>query len=107
MRFTRDGKAQVVLNIDKRKSKDWNEAVFDLLKKDRAQIEGKVGGCDWVWYRLEHANVCRIAISRSGKITDPQESLNEIRRWMIEYVLKFSAIFRPHLEKALAEMKRR
>ena len=107
MRFTEDGKAQVVLNIDKRKSKDWNEAVFDLLEKDRAQIEGEGGGYDWVWYRLERANVCRIAISRSGEITDSKESLNEIRRWMIEYVVKFPAIFHPYLEKALEKMERR
>ena len=105
MRFTGDGKAQVVLNINKPKSKDWNKAVFDLLKKDRAQIEGEGGEYGWVWYRLECANVCRIAISRNGKITDPKESLDEIRRWMIEYVVKLPAIFRPHLEKALAKME--
>ena len=107
MRFTRDGEAHVVLNIDKRNSKDWNKAVFDLLKKDSALIKGEGGGYDWVWHQRENVNVCRIAISRSGEITYPKESLDDIKRWMIEYVVKFPAIFRPHLEKALAEMDRR
>lgn len=102
MRFTGDGKAQVVLNIDKRDSQAWNERVFDLLKKDRELIESEVAGCAWVWHRLERANVCRIAISRDGTIEDSKESLDEIRRWMIEYFVKFPAIFRPHLERVLA-----
>ena len=109
MRFTGDGKAQVVLNIDKPKSKAWNKTVFDLLKEDenREGIEGAVGGCDWLWYRLDRANVCRIAISRDGEITDSQESLDEIRRWMVKHFVEFPAIFRPHLDRALAGVERR
>ena len=107
MRFTECGEAQVVLNIDKPKSRAWNNAVFDLLEKDWERIAEDAGGdCGWLWYRLDRANVCRIAISWDGEITDPQESLDEIRRWMIEYFVKFPAIFRPHLERALANMQR-
>ena len=108
MRFTEYGEAQVVLNIDKPKSRAWNNAVFDLLEKDWGRIDEDAGGeYGWLWYRLDRANVCRIAISRDGEITDPQESLDEIRRWMLKYFVEFPAIFRPYLERALANMQRR
>ena len=107
MRFTEYGEAQVVLNIDEPKSRACNNAVFDLLEEDGDRIESAVGGCDWLWYRLDRANVCRIAISRDGEITDSQESLDEIRRWMVKHFVEFPAIFRPHLERALANMELR
>ena len=101
MRFTWDGQARVELEI-KSADKDWNKAAFDLLNESRTYIEEVLGPMRWE--RMDDAKMCRVAVSRPGRIDNSDEELDQIRAWMIEHVNRFRCTFRPHLETVLDTM---
>ena len=101
MRFTWDGQARVELEI-KSADKDWNKAAFDLLNESRTYIEEELGPMRWE--RMDDAKMCRVAVSRPGRIDNSDEELDQIRAWMIEHVNRFRCTFRPHLETVLDTM---
>ena len=102
MRFTWDGEARVELEI-KSPDKDWNKAAFELIEESRAQIEEELGSMKWE--RLDNAKMSRVVASRPGYIDSSEEELDQIRTWMIEYVTRFRATFRPYLEAILERME--
>lgn len=104
MRFTNNGKAQVQIRINSG-NQDWNERAFDLLERRRDDIEAEMGE-EMVWDRNERAKVSHISVQRDGTINDSEEGLEEIRRWMIENVVKIKAVFLPHMEEVSGEMSR-
>lgn len=49
------------------------------------------------WERLDDRRACRISAFHKGSIRDNQETLDAIRRWMIERIPKFRRTFDPKL----------
>ena len=95
-KFTHGNKASVGLFII-RNDKDQNEGFFDELKEHQHAIESKLQE-PLEWDRIEGYKSCRIAVTRSGAITDSQEALEEIQDWMIDKLLKFKEVFGPRLK---------
>ena len=84
---------QLYLNSDREKNKTY----FDMLVSDKADIENELG--ELLWERLDDKIACRISIARNGSIDDDDETLEEIRKWMVDRLLKFKEVFKPRLEK--------
>ena len=86
-------RARVELYLDS--DRDRNKTCFDLLVSDREDIEADLG--ELLWERLDDKKACRISIARSGSIDDDEETLEEIRDWMVDRLLKFKEVFGPRL----------
>ena len=82
---------ELYLNSDR----DKNKAYFDLLASDREDIEIELG--ELLWERLDDKKASRISMARNGSIDDDEETLEEIRTWMVERLLKFKEVFGPRL----------
>lgn len=93
--ITKKGPARTYLYIDKG-DKDWNELLFDQLMARKGIIEAHLGE-SLDWRRLESYRACRILTERQGSIYDDQETLQEIREWMINQLLAFKRVFGPIL----------
>jgi hypothetical protein len=66
---------------------------INFLKK-KESLESKYGE-PLEWEPLEEKRACRIAAYRNEEIDDDSETLEEIKIWTIERLLKFKEIFRP------------
>lgn len=82
---------ELYLNSDR----DKNKAYFDLLASDREDIEIELG--ELLWERLDDKKASRISMARNGSIDDDEETLEEIRTWMVDRLLKFKEVFGPRL----------
>ena len=75
---------------------DWNFQTFDRLEAERSEIEAQLAQI-LDWRRLENRRACRIFLTRPGSIDDNTDTLDEIRGWMVEKLLKFKEVFGPRL----------
>jgi hypothetical protein len=75
-----------------------NTQILDKLYEDRSDIEREFGE-SLEWERLEEKQACRIACYRKGKIDEPDEVLDEIRKWGIGRLLKFKSVLGPRLKQ--------
>ena len=82
----------------------WNKSLFDLVKKRRESIEGELG-TELEWSRLDEGLASRIALVRAGSIDDDDGTLDEIRAWMIEWLLTFKRVFGPVLDEVATEVE--
>ena len=73
----------------------WDKKVFNQLRQHRDEIESELGE-SLVW-RPEHSKQSGIMLSRNGSIDDDEEMLEEIRDWMVEWLLRFKEVFGPRL----------
>ena len=93
--FAEGGKARVAVDVNS-SSTDRNKNYFDQLLAHRESIEAELGeSLDWA--RLDHAKMCRISAYQQGSIDDDEKTLEEIRDWMIDRLLKFKRVFGPRL----------
>ena len=104
MLFANNGRARVEISVNSG-DQIWNETAFDLLEQRQDSIEEGMNE-QMVWDRNEGAKASRISVQHSGTITDSEEKLEEIRRWMIENVEKIKTVFLPHMEDVSDEMNR-
>ena len=72
--------------------KEQNESLFDFLYQKKEQIEASFGS-SLEWERLDTKRACRIAIYRDGSIDEDTETIEGIRKWTIENLLKFKSVF--------------
>lgn len=73
-----------------------NKRTFDQLEELRESFESELGE-GLLWDRLDNRRASRISVRRPGSIDDDQETLDEIRDWMIERLLAFKKVFGPRL----------
>ena len=92
--FAAEGRARVELYIASG-NMDWNRELFDHLSEHEADIQSELGE-SLEWDRLGNP---RIAAVRPGSIDDDEETLAEIRAWMVERLLKFKQVFGPRLDE--------
>jgi hypothetical protein len=92
--FTGQREARVELYIDYPDG-DRNLMLLDNLKAYEDQIHSQLGILDW--QRLENRRACRIALARPGSIDDDDDTLTEIRDWMVDNLLRFKEVLGPRL----------
>ena len=95
------GKAKARVEIYLDSDKTLNEQRFDYLAKSKEEIEDAIGG-EFKWERLDDRIACRISVVRAGSIDEDDETLEEIRDWMIEKLLAFKQVFCPKLKELKA-----
>lgn len=89
--FAQGGRVRVEVYLDCG-DKAKNEQLFDCLYQKKEDIE-KAFGSPLSWERLDARRACRIAAYRDGDIDADSESLAEIRKWAIDNLLRFKAVF--------------
>lgn len=99
-RFKEGSRYGVELYIDTR-DKVRNERLFDDLEEQKAEIESLLSE-SLLWLRSDSIRACRVEAVRDGTIDDDEETLEEIRTWMVDRLLKFREVFEPRLAE-LAE----
>ena len=77
--------------IDSGEQED-NKRIFDALHGEREKYDARFGE-PLTWERLDDKRASRIAIYCDGRIEDPPETLSELRRWVIERLLKLKEVF--------------
>ena len=95
--FAQGGRARVQVYIDNG-DVEWNEELFDRLEEGKEEIESKIEG-EFEWQRLDNRRACRISAVRPGSIDEDEETLKEIRSWMVDRLLKFKEVFGPRLDE--------
>lgn len=89
--FAMGGRIRAEIYIDSG-VKEQNESLFDFLYQKKEQIE-KLFGSSLEWERLDTKRACRVAIYRDGSIDEDSETIENIRKWTIENLLKFKSVF--------------
>lgn len=89
--FSQGQKVRVELYIDQGDA-ETNKQIFDALAASRQDIEQEFGE-PLEWARLDDRRASRIALYRAGSIEDDEDTLTEIRIWMIERLLKIRKVF--------------
>lgn len=94
--FAQGRRARVEVYIDST-DKDWNDDLFDRLMERKESIESDLSE-SLEWERLDNRRASRISVAREGGIDD-EETLEEIKNWMIEKLLDFRRVFGPILDE--------
>ena len=97
--FAQGGRVRAEIYIDKGDAQ-LNKELFDKLLQDKDSLEKDFGEA-LEWERLDSKRASRIAVYRPGSIEDDQKTLDEIKDWSIETLLKFKKVFAPKIEKYL------
>ncbi len=103
VRFTGYEVVTVELYIDS-PDEGWNSRLFHALQESERAIEESLGE-DLLWDHGEGRRSCSIVLGVSGKIDDEDEILSNIHDWMVEYLLKFRIVFRPHLDNWVSRIQ--
>lgn len=89
--FAQGGRVRVEVYIDCG-DKEKNDRTFQCLESKKESIE-KEYGAPLTWESLDSKRACRVAIYTDGDIDADSEELSEIRKWTVENLLKFKAVF--------------
>ena len=85
--------------------KDFKQPIFDELRADYDSIEKELeldidANTQMAW----DVPITRtIGVWRDGSIDDSEEELEEIRKWMFHYLLKFKKVFNPRIDAIIAQ----
>jgi hypothetical protein len=94
--FAQGGRVRTEVYIDRSDSKQ----LFDALVKEKEVLKSEIGH-QVHWERLDDKKASRIAVYRSGSIDDDSQTLEELRAWAIDQLLKFKKTFSPRFEELL------
>lgn len=89
--FALQGQVRAEIYIDRGEA-GQNKALFDTLQASREAIEREFGE-PLQWERLEDRRASRIAVYRPGSIEDDTQSLQDIKAWAIERLLRLKKVF--------------
>ena len=93
------GRVRVELYLNRLKDKRWNKSKFEKIKQHKDVIQNRIGFDEELeWERLDHRQISRVAIYRSGNIFDNEEQLVEIQRWFVKNLIAFKRAFEPYLD---------
>ena len=94
--FTGSNQARVEVYIYSSDA-DWNSRLIENLEISKSEIESDLGPLNWQRMLKD----CRISLARPGSINDDDATLEEIRGWMVENLLKIKRVFDPRLRKLI------
>lgn len=83
---------------------EFNKQLFDWLLNEKEAVEQELG-IRLEWERLDDRKGSRIALHRAGSVTSDPVTLQEIRVWTIEQLLKFKKVFGPRLKRYGSNLK--
>lgn len=89
--------ARVLVNI-RDSDQEYNKELFDQLIEQKEDIESELSE-SLEWDPQDHNKKCCISVLCQGGIEDDEETLDEIRTWMIEKLMDFKRVFGPRLLK--------
>jgi Domain of unknown function (DUF4268) len=93
--FAAQGQARAEIYLDPAEAAE-NKALFDGLLNARAAIEAEFGE-GLQWERLDDRRACRIAIYRPGTIEDDTQTLQDIKAWAIDRLIRIKKVFGPRV----------
>jgi hypothetical protein len=102
--FAQGGQARAEVNID-RGDAPSNKALFDELSSARESAEQDFGEA-LSWERLDGKKACRVAVYRPGSIEDGPQTLEIVRTWMVEHLLRLRDVFGWRLAELLGDGQR-
>lgn len=73
-----------------------NRELVKELGRSKESIEAEIGHT-LGWEQVEGRLACRIFLVRPGSIADDDDTLDEIKAWMVDKLLKFKQAFQPRL----------
>lgn len=79
-----------------------SKRLFDTLYARRVEIDAAFGEA-LDWQRLDSRRACRIALTREGSITDPQDRLNMVRDWAVTMMPRLYRALIGEVDNALLE----
>jgi len=89
--FTLGKKFRVEVYLDRPEQAE-NKELFDYLHDMKGHLQESFGN-DLEWERLDDKKGSRIAFYRNGCIVDDDYTLNDIRNWAIQHLLKLREAF--------------
>ena len=100
--FARHERFRIEFYIDTY-DKDKNKRLFDLLylrkEEIQAELRGIVGSLEWE--RIEDKRASRIALYHEGAITDPPETLAQLRTWAVDVTIRFQKVIDQQVSEVL------
>lgn len=75
-----------------------NKNFFDVLNESKSVINAKFD-VTLCWYRRDDIKTCVIGFGRDGDIESDTPTLEVIRAWHVENLLKFKEVFTPEIER--------
>ena len=97
--FAQEARVRAEVYLDK-PNQAFNKKIFDALFEEKTMIEEEYGE-PLEWERLDEGKASRIAVYREGQITDSPQSLEEIKKWAIDQLLRFKKVFSQRLKQQL------
>jgi len=101
--FVQGGKVRAEVYIDFQ-DKEKNKDLFDKLIERKELIE-KEFGSNLYWERLDDRRASRIAIYRGGDIDSSSATLDEIRSWSIDNLLRLKKVLLPKIKPLIGKTK--
>ena len=83
---------------------ETNKPILGKLLEERDGIANELEmventGLEW---KTSHGS---LGVYRKATLYDSEEELEDIRQWMLDYLLKFKKVFNPRMEKIIAELE--
>jgi hypothetical protein len=95
--FSRGHRFRVELYIDTG-DQEKSKFIFDRLRANRDEIHKTIGD-PLSWERLSEKRASRIAWYRSGAITDDEETLEQVRAWAVDAMVRlYGALAEPAVQ---------
>lgn len=89
--FANNGRIRAEIYIDTG-NHDTTTLAFNMLTSEKVALEIDFGD-ELEWESLPEKRACRIALYRSGEITDAPDQLDEYNGWCVAKMLKFKEVF--------------
>ena len=99
------GRVYTALHIHFRDYEE-NKNFFDVLKERESVINAKFDVTVY-WDRRDDINTCIIGFGRDGDIESDTRTLEAIRAWHVENLLKFKEVFTPEIQRARETLQSR
>ncbi|MBB2145491.1 DUF4268 domain-containing protein [Pedobacter sp. LMG 31464] len=97
--FARGSKVRAEVYIDT-PSQEANKEIFRSFESQKAELEYEFGE-ELIFEELPTKRASRIAVYREGDIYTDTQTLEDIRAWCIEKLLKFKSVFVNKLDKEI------
>lgn len=101
--FSYDAQKQPVLRVElyfDTGEREENNRVFSALINQQESIEREMGiALNWQQLEETKRGACRVFLTRSAKITDPSEDIEQAKQWAVDTMLKFVDVFRGRIKK--------
>lgn len=89
--FVTGSRFRVELEIDTG-DYDVNRLAFHQLQGDKDNVERELGH-PLEWDLIERRRACRVHVSRDGTVDSPDETLQSLKDWALDGLLRFNEVF--------------